>query len=144
MKLRVFVPVLLAVPVLAACGSSSSSSAVNAATARESAIASAEAHGADSSTAPSSDAPSAAQSSASAGPTTCAGQTINGYRITDVTLIGGATCADAAKVAASPEIGGQTFEWAIDGFHCAAGTSTMFVCDQDNSDAEVDFTATKP
>jgi hypothetical protein len=144
MKLRFFVPILLAVPILAACGASNSSNSSDAASARAAAIASAVAQGGNVSTAPSSEAPSPVQSSAPSAATTCDDQTINGNKITGVRLQNGATCGDLTKVAASPQIGGETFEWAVDGFHCAAGTDTMFVCDRDNSDAEVDFTATKP
>ena len=145
MRRRFFFPIILATPLLAACGSSGSSSssgAVGAANARASAIASAEAHSGDSPV-DSSDASSTAPSSAPAGPSTCGDQTINGYTITDVKLQDGATCAQLAKVAASPQIGGQTFEWAVDGFHCASATDTLYTCDLDDSSAEIDFTATK-
>ena len=148
-QLRVFVPIVLLVPVLAACGGSSGSS--GAASAQAKAIASAEAQAAakassspsaDASTgAPSGDASSAVPSGG--GSDTCPDQTINGYKITDVLLTEGATCAQLSKVAASPQIGGSTFDWPVDGFHCAAATVNLITCDLDNSNAEINFTATK-
>ena len=141
-QLRLFIPIFLAVPALAACGSSSGSS--GAASAQAKAIASAEAQGAaKASSSPSADAPAADASSAGGGSDTCPDQTINGYKITDVLLTEGATCAQLSKVAASPQIGGTTLDWPVDGFNCAAPTPNLISCDLENSQAEINFTATK-
>lgn len=139
MKFRFFVAFLLAVPVLAACGSSGSSGAVSAAKDRATAIASAEAGSGKQSAAPSSD---ASKSSSGGGSDTCPDQTVNGYKITDVLLTDGATCAQVNKVAASPQISGNT-DWSVDGFQCNIEAVSLVSCELNSSEARINFIATK-
>ena len=140
MKFRFFVAFLLAVPVLAACGSSGASGAVSSAKDQAAAIKSAEAGGGNKSAAPSSDASS--ESSSGGGSNTCPDQTVNGYKITDVLLTDGATCAQVSKVAASPQIAG-TADWSVDGFQCDIEAVSLVSCELHNSEARINFIATK-
>jgi hypothetical protein len=151
MKLRLFVPILFVVPALAACGSSSGSS--GAASAQAKAIASAEAQGAAAaSSSPgagaSTDAPSDGASSAASsgsGSDTCPDQTISGYKISNVLLTEGATCAQLGKVAAAvvSKISGPASNFAAAGFQCDVEAVNLVSCDEDGSQAEINFNADK-
>ena len=147
MKLRLFVPILLVVPALAGCGGSSGSS--GAASEQAKAIASAEAQGAAHASsspgaAPSSKASAAASSAAAGdGSNTCPDQTINGYKITDVLLTDGATCAQFSKVAASPQIAGASSDFSVDGFQCDVEAVSLVSCEMNNSLVRINFVADK-